>query len=106
MKRIIKIFFFIMVEIWFVFVLLMLCLPISFWEPVCFSPELNYSIANLFKWFFSHLHYFWMTLYSLAIPVYFYSRSETTKRGWVLIYYQLIIFAPVVLLIGSFASET
>lgn len=83
MKRILRISFFVLAELWFFLTLLML-----FAQP-------SWGLG----WLFSNWIYFLGVLLILFIPVHHLTSIKKREWLWVIMYYQLVGLSPFVLLI-------
>ena len=90
MKRIIRITFFVLVELWFFLTLLI---------PLFVQPS-----WGLNKWF-SNWVYFLGALLILIVPIHHLVGNSKREWLWVVMYYQLVFLSPFVLLIQFLANE-
>jgi hypothetical protein len=85
MKRIIKVLFFVFVELWFIITMLNLFIsPCSSWRET---------------WLFQNQIYFLGILLISIIPIFHFMGNKNKIWPWVIAYYQLVFFTPYFLLI-------
>lgn len=89
MKRIIRILFFVLVELWFFLTLL-----IPFAQPLW---ELG--------WLFSNWIYYLGALLVFIVPVHHWAGNKKKEWLWVIMYYQLVSLSPFILMMQWLTND-
>lgn len=70
---------------------------VTFWSDDDFVPTFNMIVESFFNWFMG----LWNVLFSLFLififPVYYFTSKNNNIWHWVLVYYQLLMIAVMVL---------